>query len=222
MKRREFIAGLESAVAWPLTARAQQTAVIGFRSATSVDRPTESGVSAFLREMVRRGLSETGYFESRNLAFEYRTAEGHLERLPALTDNLVRLKVAAIIATSHAPALAAQAATKSIPIIFFTGTDPVDTGLVGSLNRAISPASPLRELRVWASGSNCSTNWCRRRRSLILLTSSIRAPIALQKKSTKLLQAQFHNMLTRSQFSLMRFLVAVANSLQIYHFRIAS
>jgi putative tryptophan/tyrosine transport system substrate-binding protein len=132
MRRREFIAGLGGAVAWPMAARAQQskTAVIGFLSASSVD-------SLILREEipgVRRGLSETGYFED-NLAFEYRTAEGYLERLPALADNLVRLKVAAIIATSHAAALAAQAATKSIPIIFFAGTDPVDTGLVGSLNR---------------------------------------------------------------------------------------
>jgi putative tryptophan/tyrosine transport system substrate-binding protein len=132
MKRREFIAGLV-AVAWPLLARAQQskTAVIGFFSASSVDSPFSLEVNAELR----RGLSETGYFEGRNLAFEYRRAEGHLERLPALADNLVRLKVAAIIATSHAPALAAQAATKSIPIIFFVGTDPVDTALVGRLNR---------------------------------------------------------------------------------------
>jgi putative tryptophan/tyrosine transport system substrate-binding protein len=132
MRRREFIAGVGSAAAWPLAVRAQQskTAVIGFLSANSVDFD--------LREVipeVRRGLSETGYFEGRNLAFEHRAADGHLERLPALADNLVRLKVAAIIATSHAPALAAQAATKSIPIIFFVGTDPVDSGLVGSLNR---------------------------------------------------------------------------------------
>jgi putative tryptophan/tyrosine transport system substrate-binding protein len=132
MKRREFIAGLGSAAAWPVVARAQQskTAVIGFLT-LHVD-------SLYLREEiseVRRGLSETGYFEGRNLAFEYRTAEGHVDRLPALADNLVRLKVAAIIADSHAPALEAQAATKSIPIIFFVGTDPVDTGLVGSLNR---------------------------------------------------------------------------------------
>jgi putative tryptophan/tyrosine transport system substrate-binding protein len=128
MRRREFIAGLGSAATWPMAARAQQskTAVIGFISANSVELD--------LREIipeVRRGLSETGYFEGRNLAFEYRTAEGYLERLPALADDLVRLKVAAIIAPSHAPALAAQ----SIPIIFSVGTDPVDTGLVGSLNR---------------------------------------------------------------------------------------
>jgi putative tryptophan/tyrosine transport system substrate-binding protein len=133
MRRREFIAGL-GAVAWPLTARAQQSkaAVIGSLSAH------ESVDSLYLREItpeVRRGLSETGYFEGRNLAFENRWAEGHLERLPALADNLVRLKVAAIIATSSVAALAAQAATKSIPIIFFAGTDPVDSGLVGSLNR---------------------------------------------------------------------------------------
>jgi putative tryptophan/tyrosine transport system substrate-binding protein len=132
MNRREFIAGLGGAGAWSLAARAQQskTAVIGFLSATSVDLDLRERIPG-----VRRGLSEAGYFEGRNLAFEYRTAEGHLEHLPALADNLVRLKVAAIIATSHAPALAAQAATKSIPIIFSVGPDPVDTGLVGSLNR---------------------------------------------------------------------------------------
>jgi putative tryptophan/tyrosine transport system substrate-binding protein len=128
IRRREFIAGI-SAAAWPLAARAQQskTAVVGFLSASSFANP-------FARETVRRGLSETGYFEGPNLVFEYRTAEDHLERLPALADNLVRLKVA-IIANGHAAALAAQAATKSIPIIFFVGTDPVDTGLVSSLNR---------------------------------------------------------------------------------------
>jgi hypothetical protein len=131
-RRREFIGGLGGAAAWPLVARAQQskTAVIGLLGANSVDTNLRQVIPA-----VRRGLSETGYFEGRNFAFEHRGAEGHLERLPALADNLVCLKVAAIIATSHAPALAAQAATKSIPIIFFVGSDPVDTGLVGSLNR---------------------------------------------------------------------------------------
>jgi putative tryptophan/tyrosine transport system substrate-binding protein len=131
MKRREFITGL-GAAGWPLVARAQQskTAVIGVLSANSVDLNHSQIIPD-----VRRGLSETGYFEGRNLAFELRAADGYYERLPALADDLVRLKVAAIIATNHAPALAAQAATKSIPIIFLTGLDPVDTGLVGSLNR---------------------------------------------------------------------------------------
>jgi putative tryptophan/tyrosine transport system substrate-binding protein len=151
MKRREFIAGLGgAAAAWPLAAQVQQskTAVVGFLSASSVD-------SVSVRELnagVRRGLSETGYFEGQSLAFEYRTAEGHLERLPALADNLVRLKVAAIIATSHAPALAAQAATKSIPIIFFVGTDPVDTGLVGNLNRPGGNLTGVAGLGTTTSG----------------------------------------------------------------------
>jgi putative tryptophan/tyrosine transport system substrate-binding protein len=148
MKRREFIAGLGGSVAWPLATRAQQskTAVIGFLSGYSVDLN--------LRDMspdVRRGLSETGYFEGRNLAFEHRAAEGYLERLPALADNLVRLKVAAIIAISHAPALAAQAATKSIPIIFSVGTDPVDTGLVVSLNR---PSGNLTGVAILGTASS--------------------------------------------------------------------
>jgi putative tryptophan/tyrosine transport system substrate-binding protein len=148
MKRREFIAGL-GAAAWPAAAQAQQSkaAVIGFLSANSVDRS--------LREIipdVRRGLSETGYFEGRNLAFELRAADGYYERLPALADNLVRLKVAAIIATSHAPALAAQAATKSIAIIFLTGLDPVDTGLVGSLNRPSGNLTGVAVLGTATSG----------------------------------------------------------------------
>jgi putative tryptophan/tyrosine transport system substrate-binding protein len=149
VRRREFIVGLGGAAGWPLVARAQQqtkTPVIGFLSAYSLDLD--------LRELipeVRRGLSETGYFEGRNLAFEHRAAEGYLERLPALADNLVRLKVAAIIAPSHAPALAAQAAANSIPIIFSVGTDPVDTGLVGSLNR---PGGNLTGVTILGNASS--------------------------------------------------------------------
>jgi putative tryptophan/tyrosine transport system substrate-binding protein len=119
------------AAAWPLAARAQQPAmpVVGYLEAGSLET-TRENVAA-----VRRGLSDTGYVEGRNLGIEYRWAEDHLERLPALADDLVRRQVAAIVVTTTPAVLAAKAATKSISIVFSMGADPVETGLVASLNR---------------------------------------------------------------------------------------
>jgi putative ABC transport system substrate-binding protein len=131
IRRREFLLLGGSAAAWSLAARAQQPAlpVVGYLNFGSPesDAPRLTGL--------RQGLSQTGYVEGRNLVIEYRWAGNQADRLPALAADLVQLRVAAIVSPGLVGTLAAKAATASIPIVFVVGVDPVQLGLVASLNR---------------------------------------------------------------------------------------
>jgi putative ABC transport system substrate-binding protein len=130
VKRRELITLLGAAAAWPLAAHGQQPAmpVVGI-----LHMQTQESEAARLTA-IRRGLQEAGFVEGQNMVIENRFADGQSERLPMLTTDLVRLRVAVLLASTTPPALAAKAATPAIPIVFVLGVDPVELGLVASLN----------------------------------------------------------------------------------------
>jgi putative ABC transport system substrate-binding protein len=146
MRRREFITLLGGAAAtWPLAARAQQHAIptVGYLA------PGSASGSAHLVDALRGGLAEIGYIDGRNVAIQYRWADGSYDRLPELATDLVDRQVTVIAACgSSTPGLAAKAATSSIPIVFQTGADPVEDGLVGSMSRPGGNVTGVSRLSV--------------------------------------------------------------------------
>jgi putative ABC transport system substrate-binding protein len=144
MRRREFISLLGGAVAWPLAARGQQQTV----PVIGILHPSSPETSALFMTAIRKGLSDTGYVEGQNVAFEYCWAHTRFDRLPELAGELVGRGVT-VLAVSGPPATrAAMAATKTLPLVFAMGADPVELGLVASLNRPGGNVTGISSMNV--------------------------------------------------------------------------
>ena len=147
-------------------ARSSAMPVIGYLG--PISREFDDSLTAF-----RQSLKETGYVEGQNVAIEYPLGAGPIDRLPALAEDLVHRQVAVIVTPAAPPAFAAKAATSTIPIVFVLGIDPVQSGLVASLNRPGGNVTGVANLtaELAESDSTCCTNWCRQPTAVALLVN---------------------------------------------------